>query len=43
MEKKETKKKKEVYDNNFYFLGKKYDIVYMRRGEIFVIKKQRWF
>jgi len=30
----ETKKKKEEYDNNFYFLGKKYDIVYTSDGNI---------
>lgn len=30
----EAKKKKEVYDNNFYFLGKKYDIVYTSDGSI---------
>lgn len=29
-----TKKKKEEYDNNFYFLGKKYDIVYTNDGSI---------
>lgn len=29
-----TKKKKEEYDNNFYFLGKKYDIVYTCDGTI---------
>ena len=30
----EIKKKKEDYDNNFYFLGKKYDIVYTNDGTI---------
>lgn len=29
-----TKKKKEEYENNFYFLGKKYDIVYTTDGTI---------
>lgn len=29
-----TKRKKEEYDNNFYFLGKKYDIVYTNDGSI---------
>ena len=29
-----TKRKKEEYDNNFYFLGKKYDIVYTNDGTI---------
>ena len=31
-----TKRKKEEYDNNFYFLGKKYDIVYTNDGTIFL-------
>lgn len=29
-----TKKKKEEYENNFYFLGKKYDIVYTTDGNV---------
>lgn len=29
-----AKKKKEEYENNFYFLGKKYDIVYTSDGNI---------
>ena len=29
-----TKKKKEEYENNFYFLGKKYDIVYTTDGSV---------
>lgn len=29
-----TKLKKEAYENNFYFLGKKYDIVYTSDGNI---------
>ena len=30
----DTKRKKEEYENNFYFLGKKYDIVYTNDGTI---------
>lgn len=30
----DAKKKKEIYNNNFYFLGKKYDIVYTTDGDV---------
>lgn len=48
-----TKRKKEEYENNFYFLGKKYDIVYtndqsitLGNGKVFLDKRidlDKWY